>query len=377
MVIDRRHDHAFRVPRPDLSVQLGTPNACNDCHRDRAAQWAADAIAGWFGQAGHNTSGYARGFHAAWTEQTDAQVLLSAVASAADMPAVARASALVELPAPDIELARRALADPDPVVRIGALDMLEAWPSEQLWGPASTLLSDPVRGVRIRAAELLASISVSRRPASDGDAFARAAAEFVAAQQLNADRPEARISLGNFYARQGDASAAETEYRAAIRLDPSFSAAAINLSDLYRQLGRDNDGERVLRDALSRSEQNAALHHALGLALVRAKRLGAALDELRTAAELEPDQSHFAYVYAIGLQSAGHRQEAFAVLKESLQKHPNDRELLSAALSLAREQNDPVTALQYAEKLGRISPQDRELSSLIEHLRRSQPGQAR
>src|SRR5262249_43171447 len=28
MVIDPRHDHSFRIPRPDLSVRLGTPNAC-------------------------------------------------------------------------------------------------------------------------------------------------------------------------------------------------------------------------------------------------------------------------------------------------------------------------------------------------------------
>jgi len=32
MVVDVRHDHGFRIPRPDLSAKLGTPNACNDCH---------------------------------------------------------------------------------------------------------------------------------------------------------------------------------------------------------------------------------------------------------------------------------------------------------------------------------------------------------
>src|SRR5262249_6680361 len=32
MVIDVRRDHSFRVPRPDLSLKYGTPNACNQCH---------------------------------------------------------------------------------------------------------------------------------------------------------------------------------------------------------------------------------------------------------------------------------------------------------------------------------------------------------
>ena len=44
MVVDRRHDHSFRIPRPDLSVKLGTPNACNDCHSDKPPAWAAAAI---------------------------------------------------------------------------------------------------------------------------------------------------------------------------------------------------------------------------------------------------------------------------------------------------------------------------------------------
>ena len=32
MAIDSRRDHSFRIPRPDLSSSLGTPNACTGCH---------------------------------------------------------------------------------------------------------------------------------------------------------------------------------------------------------------------------------------------------------------------------------------------------------------------------------------------------------
>src|SRR5690606_22076142 len=46
---DYRHDHSFRVPRPDLSVKYGTPNACNDCHTDKSSKWAADAVNKWYG----------------------------------------------------------------------------------------------------------------------------------------------------------------------------------------------------------------------------------------------------------------------------------------------------------------------------------------
>ena len=48
MVVDRRHDHSLRIPRPDLSAQLGTPNACNDCHTGKSADSAA-AVERWHG----------------------------------------------------------------------------------------------------------------------------------------------------------------------------------------------------------------------------------------------------------------------------------------------------------------------------------------
>src|SRR5262249_24190960 len=32
MVVDPRRDHSFQVPRPDLSVKLGTPKPCTGCH---------------------------------------------------------------------------------------------------------------------------------------------------------------------------------------------------------------------------------------------------------------------------------------------------------------------------------------------------------
>jgi tetratricopeptide (TPR) repeat protein len=52
--------------------------------------------------------------------------------------------------------------------------------------------------------------------------LARAIEDYVAAQRLNADRPEARVNMGNLYAQQGRPAAAEAEYLAARDLDPTF-----------------------------------------------------------------------------------------------------------------------------------------------------------
>jgi len=373
MVVDRRHDHSFRIPRPDLSAKLGTPNACNDCHADKTAQWAAAAVERWHGPGRKGFQGYAEAFHAAWEDQANAGALLAIVAADRNAPAFARASALGELasrvsPA-NIDLARAGLGDPDPMVRIGALEMLENVPAAQAWPLASPLLSDSNRGVRIRAVALLAAVPTASQPAADRERFERAAAEFVAAQRLNADRPEARATLGNFYARRGLAADAEPEYKAALRLSPHYAPAAINLADLYRQLGRDDDGEGVLRAAAATSPQDAGLHYALGLTLTRLKRPDAALGEFRRAAELDRDRARYAYVYAVALNSAGRGGEAMTVLNEVLTRHPADRDTLVALIGFSRDAGDFAAALDYAQRLARVVPDDRSVATLIENLR--------
>ena len=292
MVIDPRHDHSFRIPRPDLSVELGTPNACNDCHKDKSAQWAASAVERWHGPSRKGFQHYAPAFHAAWHDQPDAGKLLAAVAADKDTSAFARASALAELGrylSPSTgDVARAGLSDPDPMVRIGALDMLDSVPSAQLWRLVSPLLSDAIPGVRIRAAAVLAALPTASQPPADRERFDRAASEFVAAQRLNADRPEARSALGNFFAQRGQPNEAETEYKAALRLDNKFAPAAINLADLYRQLGKEANSETALRTAVVASPRDAGLHYSLGLTLVRLKRPDEATDEFHRAMDLEP-----------------------------------------------------------------------------------------
>jgi Flp pilus assembly protein TadD len=198
----------------------------------------------------------------------------------------------------------------------------------------------------------------------------QATLEFIAAQKLNADRPEARAMLASFWLRQGQMAEAEAEYKAALRLSPAYAPAAANLADLYRQLGRDTDAEGVLRKALETSPQDAGLHHALGLTLVRLKRADQAIDDLRQATELDPNSARYAYVYAVGLDSTGRRSEATKVLTDNLARHPNDPDTLTTLIGFSRDQGDNAAALQYAERLAQIEPTDPSLAKLIEDLRR-------
>ncbi len=359
MVVDPRHDHSFRIPRPDLSVSLGTPNACNDCHKDKTAKWAAQAVERWYGPKRKGFQNYASAFHAARTGKAGAAALLKDVAADPAAPAIARATAYAELGpllSPGLmEQFRKGFADPDPLVRIGALRGLEQLPPRFRWPLASALLADPIRAVRLEAASFLAPVPPGQLNEDSQRAFDRAAEEYIAARRLNADRPEARSALGNFLAQRGRTDEAEAEFQAALRLEPSFVRAAVNLADLYRRLQRDHDAEATLRRSLAVAPRDAAVRYALGLALVRLKRMGEALEMLRIASELEPGEARYAYVYAIALDSMNRRTEALGVLHANVERHPHDVSSLSALVSIHRETGDMKAAQAYAKRLERIS----------------------
>jgi len=376
MVVDERHDHSFRIPRPDLSRGGGPRNACNDCHADKSADWAATAIETWHGPHRKGFQTYTLAFAAARANEPEAARLLLAVVNDDATPAIARATALTELaaqPSPAvIAAARNAMTHFDPMVRIGALDALERLSPSQAWPIAEPLLSDPVRGVRVRAARLLAPVPSARQPVNARRAFAAAAQEFIAAQKLNADRPEARTELGMFYARQGRFAEAEIEYRAAVRLNAHFTPALVNLADLFRQMNRDADAVLILREGVRVQSENAALQHTLGLALVRAKmRMDEALRALRRAAELAPDTPRYGYVLGVALHSAGKAQEALTILRSVAARHPAERDALAALVAYEQEAGDIAGALHHAERLSAMTPADEGLRRLIEKLKDS------
>jgi hypothetical protein len=60
-------------------------------------------------------------------------------------------------------------------------------------------------------------------------------------------------------------------------LDPGFAPSAVNLADLYRELGHDAEGEAVLLSAQKWSPNDPSLPHGLGLLMVRKKQLSEAI----------------------------------------------------------------------------------------------------
>jgi tetratricopeptide (TPR) repeat protein len=372
MVVDPRHDHGFRIPRPDRTASLGTPNACSQCHRDRTPDWAAAAVRRWYPQPKPGQQTFAEAFAAAERGAPGAQRALVAVATDGALSGYVRAGAIRRLgrfPGPaTLPTVRGALADADAHVRVAAVEALagaEAALRAQLLPP---LLGDPVRQVRMEAARALAGEPQSRLSAQERAKFAAAIDEYAAAERFNADRPEGRANLGNLHALQGRHDEAVAAYRSALALDATFTQAALNLADLQRSLGAEGDAETTLRQALQRDPRSAPARFALGLSLARQKRTAESLKELAEAARLAPDNPRFAYVHAVALNDAGRGDEARRQLQAALQRHPYDRDALLALALFERDAGRRAQALVHARRLAELEPDSPQVRELLRQL---------
>jgi len=373
MLIHSRRDHAIRVPRPDLTVAIGTPNACTGCHADRDARWAADTVTHWYGPGRNQEPHYGEIIAAGRAGRPGAEASLGKLVEDTSQPAIVRATALDLLGRygqGSVPASLTATRDPDPAVRTAAVGSLERVPTESRAPLVAPLLVDPVRTVRLEAARVLSSVPAERLEAGQRRAHEAALAEYVAAQSASLDMPGAHLNLAVVLENEGKAPAAETEYRAALRLDPDFTPARLNLSRLLNGVGRNADAERVLRDGLVRLPSQGELQYSLGLLLAEEHRLPEAADALGRAADLMPQRARVGYNHALALQQLGRLTEAAAALATAQTVDDSDPAIPYALAVLYVQQGDLARALASAERLATLSPDDPQVQAFVADVRR-------
>jgi Tfp pilus assembly protein PilF len=373
MVVDVRRDHSFRVPRPDFSVAYGTPNACNQCHKDKSNGWAVDAVVKWYGPNRRQEAHFVEAINAGRRGLPNAERALTALIQDSAKPAIARATALSLLPAyltpASMPAVQGALADSDAQVRSQAVRSLEPLSPQERAHLAAPLLTDPSLAVRIEAARLLAGtpsgLSDAQKTALDRDI-----AELIAAEMVSAERPESHMNLALVYAQMGRNGAAESELKTALRLDPKFVPAMVNLADLYREQQRDNEGQQWLEKAMAAEPNAAEPVYALGLLKIRQKQYSEALPLLAKAAALQPSNARYSYVYAVALQSSGQVNQAIGILQRAHEGRPADRQILNALIAFERDNGNIPAATVYAQQLVELIPDDPGARATLQELQR-------
>jgi Tfp pilus assembly protein PilF len=372
MVVDPRRDHGFRVPRPDVAAKIGTPDPCTRCHKGKGPAWAANIVRGWRGTDRPPPLHFGETLQAGRIGAPGSGDALVALATDNSQAGIVRATALTllrNLARPShLDRLKMALFDPDPLVRAKALWAMDRFEPETRWRFANALLNDPVRLVRFEAARSLAPVPDSLLSPEEISVLGKAVGEYIRAQRINEDMAPYHINIGVASLQRGRPGDAEAAYRDAVRLDRIFAPAYVNLADLYRQRQQEEKGEEILRQGLSVSPKAAELHHALGLLLVRQKRLPEALPHLSEAAARRPDLPRYALAWALAQDAAGDASGALGTLQRAYRRHPHDPELLFTLATLSRDRGRRTEALRYARELDASSPEDPGTRRLLREL---------
>lgn len=426
MRVDPRRDHSFRVPRPDLTISLGIPNACNRCHEDKSAQWSRDAVVRWYGE--HDwpkRSDFAATIAAGREQDATAAKPLARLARDQSLPALLRASSfalLGDLPNQEVRGELEAgFEDPDVLVRTQALLALEpllgagnptgANPNVSPNAPATggaggtvdrklaakmaARLTDESRTVRTEAARVLATVPRTDLPAESRPAFDAALAECLADLEFQRDTPPGNFNLGNLYASLRQPAKAEEAYLAALKLDPSYNLARFNLALLLYGQGRSADAAKTFAAVLEWTERGlgnqdpavaqwnrslaARTHFHLGLLEAESGEEGngnggltRAARHLESAIELDPTAHRAHYNLGLARQQLGDASAAERSLRAALAASPDEADYLYALAVFYVQRDRPDDARPLLRALVQRRPTHLDAQMLLERINRPQ-----
>lgn len=338
MVVDGRRDHSFRIPRPDLSEQLDTPNACNNCHTkpEESSAWAAKAVREWYGDKRRGDPHYGVAIAAGRRGESEGVDLLKDVLRRRETPGIVRATAvelLANYPSEETKReSRKAIEDSNPLVRIAGLrvlsdDLLRRFPQQ-----VAEQLQHPIRLVRMTAARRLAGVALRLIDAQYRDALDKALTEFRNAQEVMQERATAQLNLAGLSQMLGNNQATMDSLRTAMRLEPYLSGVRDKLASLLEQSGGDPEEIRKLRaeeaELLARDckllPDSAVLQYRRGMLLYLLGENDQSRQALEQACELGPEAYGNWLALALICEKQERWQQAGEALKQMNTLRPND-----------------------------------------------------
>ena len=363
MGVDWRADHSIRVPRPDLSLEIGTPNACSNsgCHDDQTVKWSADAFTRWYGESRKPHFGTV--FAAARAGDPGAEDGLHQIIGNELYPAIVRATALSELQAFPGERTngalRQALANEEAMIRVTAVESLAGQPPELLAEFLGPMLFDPVYGVRIAVASQLANVGRELLEPHERPALEEALDEHIASTERNLDFAASGMNLANLYAGQGNYELAEKYYRMALNVDDLFFPAKQNLAVLLSGQGNNDEAEQLLREVLDAYPEQHDTAYSLALLLVGVGKVDEGLQYLERAAKAMPERSRIQYNYGLLLAQMLRDDDAEVALRSALSLEPQNLDYLYALADFLYKRDRYEPALAIAERMIQAHPQQR------------------
>ncbi|MCF3107251.1 tetratricopeptide repeat protein [Niabella sp. CC-SYL272] len=368
---DWRHDHTFRVPRPDLSVQYGTPNACNNCHTNQPAAWAAAAVNKWYGptRAYHFAEDLIPGSKMDAGSQAHLIKLIQDTAT----PPIIQATAVHYLSGVQdgnnpVAGVLRELHNTDAQVRYRAVTGLNNF-APALWRDAvQEMLTDKVRAVRIAAANLVLGANDADLIAGLGAGYTNALAELNDHVLYQTDFASGNIMAADYYLKLKNYDKAESFYLKGLQKDNQMNYARLNLSTVYNIKGNNQAALKSLEEAARIDPKNDRIYFNLALLYNELNQPDNVEKSLKKAIELKTQNPRVYYNYAILLQQQQQYKQAEQQYLKGLQLAPSDADINYALCVLHLQQNNLEAAKSYAATLKKYYPGDQRFFQLWQQL---------
>ncbi|MBU3918214.1 tetratricopeptide repeat protein [bacterium] len=372
MGVDARADHSLRIPRPDLSHEIGSPNACasNGCHHDKPTDWLIKAISKWYGL--RSRPHYGSILAAARNRKPGVHMELIRLIKDPLIPLMVRATA-ISLLGPygnevTLKILEEALADEEAIIRYTALTTMEQFQFEKKSDLIIPMLDDPAKAVRIQAAISLATITSKQLTATQEKVFRSALLEYQKAMEYAADFPSGRFNLANMYNSLNKPERAIENYKASIGIDDQFFASKNNLAMLYARIGKKAEAEKLFREILALQPDLHDISYSLGLLLVEQKRYGEAVDPLKKAAAGLPKRTRIHYNLALLLQHLKRYKEAEKAFTRALNLEPDNFDILYAIADFFIKRGRLNEAVPVAQALIKKHPGNKAGHQLLKYI---------
>jgi len=376
MGIHYRLDHSLRIPRPDLSMKIGTPNACNRCHIDKTSQWSVDAITKWYGPG--RRPHYGTIIEAGRKRVPEAKKNLIRLAGDPLYTVIVRSTALSLLTAYPGEDTTRAfelaLMDDEALIRRTAVQSISLSGQRRQTEFIAPLLYDPIAAVRMEAASTLAGEPSKRLSSDQHKVFQGDLQEYIESMEYSGDFAFGRYNLGNLYTALNEPQEAVRNYEAALKIDDLFYPAKVNLAMLYNSRGENDKAKKLFRDGVAKHPEVYDVAYSLGLLLAEMGKTEEALGYLERAAKDMPQHSRIPYNLGLLLQILKRDSEAEAALQKALGLEPANMDYLYALADFYLKRNRLAEARRVAEKMVAAHPNQKIGSELLDMIGRQRRG---
>lgn len=367
MGIDYRHDHSIRIPRPDLSKELGVPNACNQCHTDKSTDWAISYTRQWYGI--KNRPHYGRILNAGRNNKPEAITELVKLVNNDLSPLIVRATALDLLSGYSDttvgKVIKQYLEAPEDMLRYIAVQNYPMDNMPEFINSIAPLLIDPARAVRIEAARKFSLLPENLISSKYTEAYHNALDEYINQQQYMADFPGGSSNLGLLYLNQGNYTKAEAYYKRATETDSQYYPAFYNLAMVYNHLGKNMEAVSLYKHLLRNNPEMAEAHYFLGLLLVELEQYNEAIEQLKLAARKMPSNSRVNYNLGLLYSKKGKFSNAIAQLKLALEKESHNFEYQYALAHVYYSAHKHVMARDFINKTLEKYPENNALRQLV------------